>query len=299
MRRLSQTHLAATALFWSTIFGSIGVTMYRIESTAASSRTSAEAQQAHAVQTAHAGHVAQASSSAPGALARCVPTRRAFAFGAAAGVLAATLPWRARAASNDPHVLLEQARAVIEDAKHDPQFGNSAELLRGARAVMIVPQLVKGGFFVGGEGGDGVMLSRVAGRAWGQPAFYVIGSASFGLQIGLEVAELVLFVMSGRAEQAFLKDEFKVGAEAGLTVLVVGTNAQAAMTGNASPDIIAWAKSKGAYAGITLEGSVVKPRTEWNASYYGRPVTAAQIVNGSVSASSSGANGLRAALQSG
>jgi lipid-binding SYLF domain-containing protein len=226
-------------------------------------------------------------------------TRRAFAIGAAGGALVAMLPVGARAAGNGPQVLLDQAHAVVDDARHDPQFGNSAALLNEARAVMIVPQLVKGGFFVGGEGGDAVLISRTQGRAWGQPAFYVIGSASFGLQIGLEVAELVLFVMSERALQAFMRDEFKIGAEAGLTVLVVGSNAQAATTANGHADIVAWAKSKGAYAGITLEGSVIKPRTEWNAAYYGRPVTAAQIVDGGVSSRSAGADALRQALRAG
>jgi lipid-binding SYLF domain-containing protein len=226
-------------------------------------------------------------------------TRRAFALAAVGGVALTLLPRGARASVSDPQVLLDQAHAVIEDAKHDPQFGNSPELLRQARAVMVVPELVKGGFFVGGEGGDGVLVSRTAGRAWGQPAFYVIGSASFGLQIGIEVAELVLFIMSERALRAFMQNEFKIGAEAGLTVLVVGTNAQAAATANAGADIIAWAKSKGAYAGITLEGSIIKPRDEWNAAYYGRPVTASQIVNGGVSATSAGAQALRRSLQAG
>jgi lipid-binding SYLF domain-containing protein len=226
-------------------------------------------------------------------------TRRGFALGIAGGALATMLPLAARAASNEPQVLLDQANAVIADAKHDPQFGTSADLLREARAVMVVPQLVKGGFFVGGEGGDAVLISRTAGRGWGQPAFYVIGSASFGLQIGVEVAELVLFIMSERALQAFMKDEFKIGAEAGLTVLVVGSNAQAATTANGHADIVAWAKSKGAYAGITLEGSVIKPRTEWNAAYYGRPVTPAQIVDGRVSSANAGADALRRSLRAG
>ncbi len=240
-------------------------------------------------------------SSTPAMSAGCSPgvSRRAFAIGAAGGAIAALLPFGAYAASNEPQVLLDQARAVVVDAKHDPQFGNSGDLFRQARAVMVVPQLVKGGFFVGGEGGDGVLISRTAGRGWGQPAFYVIGSASFGLQIGIEVAELVLFIMTERGLQAFMRDEFKIGAEAGLTVLVVGSNAQAATTANGHADIVAWAKSKGAYAGITLEGSVIKPRTDWNASYYGRSATAAQIVNGGVSSASAGADALRQSLRAG
>src|ERR1019366_9533162 len=96
---------------------------------------------------------------------------------------------------------------------------------------------------------------------WSHPAFYTLASASFGLQIGLEVAEVVLFVMSERALNAWMQDEVKLGGH------VVGTNAAAAATTHGNVDVIAWAKSKGAYAGLTLEGSLIKPRNEWNAAY--------------------------------
>jgi lipid-binding SYLF domain-containing protein len=173
--------------------------------------------------------------------------------------------------------LIRRSNATIEEAQHDAQFGNSAELFQRARAVMVVPQLVKAGFFFGGEGGNGVLLAR-RGSGWSKPAFYLIGSASFGLQIGAEVAELILFVMSERALQAWMQNEVKLGAEAGLTVLVVGSNAQAATTTNLNVDVIAWAKSKGAYAGLTLEGSIIKPRNEWNTAYYGHAVTPREVL---------------------
>ncbi len=183
----------------------------------------------------------------------------------------------ARAAS-DQTELLQHARTVLAEAQHDPQFGNSKDLFQRARAVMVVPQLVKGGLFVGGEGGNAVLLSREASGNWGQPLFYTIGSVSFGLQIGLEVAEVVLFVMSDRALKAWTEDEVKLGAKAGLTVLVVGSNAEAAATTHGDVDVIAWAKAKGAFAGITLEGSVIKPRNEWNQAYYGHPVNPAEVL---------------------
>jgi lipid-binding SYLF domain-containing protein len=143
---------------------------------------------------------------------------------------------------------------------------------------MVVPELVKGGFFVGGEGGNAVLLTHDAKGGWGNPLFYTLGSLSFGLQIGVEVAEVVFFVMSDRALQAWTKDEVKLGAKAGLAVLVIGSNAEASATTNANVDVIAWAKAKGAYGGITLEGSVIKPRNEWNTAYYGHPVSLAQTI---------------------
>jgi lipid-binding SYLF domain-containing protein len=117
------------------------------------------------------------------------------------------------------------------------------------------------------------------GDRWSNPAFYTLASASFGLQIGLEVAEVVLFVMSGRALNAWMRDSVRLGGQAGLTVLVVGSNAAASATTNLNVDVIAWAKSRGAYAGLTLEGSIIKPRNEWNTAYYGRPLSPSQVLN--------------------
>jgi lipid-binding SYLF domain-containing protein len=182
------------------------------------------------------------------------------------------------APTSDQIELVRSANVTFDEARHDPQFGTSGDLFRTARAVMVVPQLVKGGFFVGGEGGNGILMARHGSR-WSRPAFYTLASASFGLQIGLEVAEVVLFVMSDRALNAWMRDEVKLGGQAGLTVLVIGSNASAAATTHANVDVIAWAKAKGAYAGITLEGSLIKPRNEWNAAYYGRPVTPVQVLN--------------------
>jgi lipid-binding SYLF domain-containing protein len=200
-------------------------------------------------------------------------------FGLGAGVLGSVVTRSARAApTTDQTELVRRANVVLDEARHDPEFGNSRELFQTAKAAMVVPQLIKGGFFVGGEGGNGVLMAR-HGAQWSYPAFYTLASASFGLQIGLEVAEVVLFVMSDRALSAWMRNEVKLGGQAGLTVLVLGSNASAAATTHGNIDVIAWAKAKGAYAGITLEGSIIKPRDEWNTAYYSRPMTPMQILH--------------------
>ena len=119
-----------------------------------------------------------------------------------------------------------------------------------------------------------------ASGSWSDPAFYTIGSASFGLQIGLEQAQLVLVIMSDRALRGIEQGKMKLGAGAGLTVITVGANAQGATPANLAGDIIAWASSKGAYGGLTLEGSVLAPKDEWNADFYGRPLSVREIVSG-------------------
>jgi lipid-binding SYLF domain-containing protein len=192
--------------------------------------------------------------------------------------LLSTMATKAIAAPNSGEIdLVRSANIVLDKAERDPEFGNSRELFQSAKAVMVVPQLVKGGFFVGGEGGNGVLMARHGGK-WSYPAFYTLASASFGLQIGLEVAQVVLFVMSDAALNAWMTNKVKLGGDAGLTVLVLGTDASAAATTHLNADVIAWAKAKGAYAGISLQGSVIVPHTDWNTAYYGRPITPGQIL---------------------
>jgi len=185
----------------------------------------------------------------------------------------------ARAASDEQN-LVDRARITLDDVKRDKEFGNAGQLLKRAKAVMIVPSLFKGGFFVGGEGGTGVLLTRQPGGEWSYPAFYTLASASFGLQIGAEESELVLIALSDKAKQAFMRDEFKLGADAGLAVVTLGANAEAATTANLNADIVVWASSSGAYGGLTLNGSIIKPRDTYNEEYYGRAASPAVITAG-------------------
>jgi lipid-binding SYLF domain-containing protein len=212
------------------------------------------------------------------------------AIGLALGVPAAQ-------AASDQQNLVDEARITLDHLQHDQEFGNAKELLRHARAVLIVPNLVKAGFFFGGEGGDGVMLARSAGGTWTSPAFYTLASASFGLQIGIQSAEVVMIIQTDRALSALEADQFKFGAQAGIAVVTLGSSAQAASsTALNSADIIVWSSASGAYAGLTLEGSLVKPRDSYNESYYGRPMAVKSILNMN-EGNNPGADNLRAALR--
>src|ERR1700709_431203 len=111
-------------------------------------------------------------------------TRKRFLGGAARFASTMVAAPLARAQSSE-QVTIDGARKVLSDLRHDKAFGNAAQLLRQARGVFIVPKLIKGGFLIGGEGGNGVLMARRHG-SWSAPAFYAIGAASFGLQAGLE-----------------------------------------------------------------------------------------------------------------
>jgi lipid-binding SYLF domain-containing protein len=213
----------------------------------------------------------------------------------ASGLLLAFGLFAATGAQARPQSVLAHATATVEDLKHDRMFGDARNALRHARAVLIVPQLVKGGFIFGAEGGDGVLLART-GRGFSSPAFYSLTSGSFGLQIGLEEAQLVMFIMSDKALRAVERSKFKIGAGAGLTVVTLGAGAEGATSGNFTGDIVVWSRAKGAYGGITLNGSVVAPEEDTNADFYGSRASVPEILDNKVS--NPAANALRAALKS-
>ena len=146
---------------------------------------------------------------------------------------------------------------------------NVRELLHRARGILMVPELVKGGFILGAQGGSGVLLVRdPKSNTWSPPAFYTMGAGSFGLQIGVEVSKIALIIMNDKALTAVMRDEFKIGAEAGLAIATLGAGAEASTTAHGGADIYAFAESKGLFGGIALQGGVMKPRPGYNEAYY-------------------------------
>ena len=152
------------------------------------------------------------------------------------------------------------------------------QLVPRARAILIAPRIFKAGFFVGGEGGRAVLMARGVDGRWSDPAFYTVASASFGLQIGAQESEMIMFIMSERALSALMTNKFQIGANAGIAVATLGSTVAGATTTNVGADIIVWASSSGAYAGISLAGTLVQPETDADTAYYGRPLTSSEIV---------------------
>ena len=209
-------------------------------------------------------------------------TRAKFLGGALLSMAAlAAGPARAQSAQQ---VTIDGARKTLTDLRHDKAFGDAVKLLRRARAVMIVPRLIKGGFIVGGEGGNGVVMVRGA-HGWSDPAFYVIGAASFGLQIGLEQSELILLIMTQKGVDGVLHDEFKIGAQAGIAVVTLGSGVEGAIGGPTLPDVVVWSSSTGLYGGLTLDGSIIRSEPADDAAFYGRPATARDVLYGHVTSS--------------
>ena len=180
-------------------------------------------------------------------------------------------------AAGDEQAVVDHALGTLQDLRRDKEFGDARTLLHEAKAVVIAPRIFKAGFFFGGEGGEAVLMVRGA-HGWSDPAFYTVGSASFGLQIGAQESEMIMFVMSDRSLQALMQDRFKIGADAGIAIATLGSSVEGATTAHAGADIIVWASSSGAYAGISLDGTLVEPRRQADTDYYGRALTSSDIV---------------------
>jgi lipid-binding SYLF domain-containing protein len=182
-----------------------------------------------------------------------------LASAAALAIVCLALP----AQADDNGELLRRANQTVNHLRTDPAFGTARTMLQGAEAIYIVPRLVKGGFIFGAEGGEGVLLHRT-GKGWSTPRFYDMGSASFGLQIGLEKAELVFIINSKRALRGIEKGEVKLGAGGGITVVTLSSAAEGATTSHGG-DMVVWASGTGAYAGLTFNGTVIKQDKDANA----------------------------------
>ncbi len=170
--------------------------------------------------------------------------------------------------------LVDKATIVIQRVLSDQNMGWARGHLQSAEAIIIFPSFMKGAFIVGGEGGSGVALARDPKTGeWSYPAFFTMGSISFGLQIGGKISELLLMVMTRKGLDALLSASIKLGGDVGVAAGPVGAGAKGKLS-----DIVAFAHSKGAFAGISLDGGVLAPRSDYNEAYYGKPVTVSDIL---------------------
>ncbi|MBM3516767.1 MAG: lipid-binding SYLF domain-containing protein [Alphaproteobacteria bacterium] len=198
---------------------------------------------------------------------------------ALAGAVAAMVMALASGAvgADEQQGLVDKARITIEAFTDDPEMAPMRTLLGRARGVLIFPELLKAGFFLGGEGGRGVLLGRRDGK-WSAPAFYTLAAGSFGLQIGVQSSEAVFVLMTRRAIDAVIHNEVKLGADVSAAIGPVGKGLEASTTTNLRDDIYAYARSTGVFAGASFEGAVIDVAEDWNRDYYGRAVAAEAIV---------------------
>lgn len=179
---------------------------------------------------------------------------------------------------SEPEQLIDRARVSFQGMMGDNQYPGLVDLASRAKAIIIVPSMLRAGFFFGGRGGNAVMLVRDEQGQWSPPAFYTLGGLSFGLQFGGESSELVITVMTEKGLFAVLDRQVTLGGDAGVAVGELGKGVNAATGMGLKSDMYAFARSQGLYVGVSLEGSVIAPRTTWNQQLYGNDATPRSIL---------------------
>jgi lipid-binding SYLF domain-containing protein len=203
---------------------------------------------------------------------------RTFFFIALALTAIATLS-RTVAAESDEADRVKESATVLGEIMGAPDQAIPTSVLEKAVGIAVFPGTVRGGFIVGAERGRGILSARDATtNAWSAPAFLTITGGSLGLQIGLRATDLILVIQNRRGLENLVRNEFKVGAGAAVTGGPVGRDAQAATDIQLRAEILSYSRSRGLFAGATIEGSTIKEDQDANARFYGERLTTRAVV---------------------
>ena len=176
---------------------------------------------------------------------------------------------------------IQKATQVFQEIMRTPDQGIPQELLETAKCVAIIPGEEKAAFIFGGSYGKGLATCRTA-HGWSAPMFLAVGGGSVGFQIGGSFTDVVMLFMNDRALQSLLSDKFKMGADATVAAGPVGRNAAAGTDAKFNAEILSYSRSKGAFAGISLDGAVVQADKSGDQAMYGSSFTRRKILNGKV-----------------
>jgi lipid-binding SYLF domain-containing protein len=176
---------------------------------------------------------------------------------------------------------LNKSGTILDEITSAPDRGVPQDILAHARCVGVIPSMVKAGFGVGGEYGQGVVSCRT-GNGWSAPAFYRLGGGTFGFQIGGEAVDVVMLFMNDRSVQSMLAHRVKLGADASASAGPVGRTAAADTNIAMQSEILTYSRSRGLFAGISLKGSWIEQNGGDTRTFYGREIRFRNILNGSV-----------------
>ena len=178
---------------------------------------------------------------------------------------------------------LRDAGTVLSEIMAAPDKGIPEEVMNNAKCIVVVPNLIKGGFIVGAKHGRGVATCRTA-TGWSAPAFISVGGGSWGLQIGVEGVDLVMLVMNDAGLQHLLSSKFQLSGEGSAAAGPVGRHASAGTDWKMNTELLTYSRSKGVFAGLTLEGAVVEPDADSTTVIYGTDKSFRSILSGAVAA---------------
>ncbi len=189
-----------------------------------------------------------------------------------------TYAW-AGSAREDTVDRMQKSVAVLHAIMSTPDKGIPEEVLSNAKCILVVPDLIKGGFIFGGKHGRGVASCRTA-EGWSAPAFVSVGGGSWGLQIGVEGVDLVMLVMNDQGFQHLLSSKFELTGEGSVAAGPVGRHASAGTDWKMNTEMLTYSRSKGVFAGLTLEGAVVEQDNDSTRAIYGKHMTFRNILSG-------------------
>ena len=198
---------------------------------------------------------------------------------------------------NNAAEVTSSSRLALENLTTDSQLGPTIKkILKNAKGIMIFPDVLKAALFIGGEGGSGVLMVKQTNGAWSYPAFYTMGSVSFGFQAGGQSQQTILFIMTENGLDAIINEQVKVGADISAAAGPRGVGAEAATTVAGGKDVYVYSLNKGLFVGASIEGAIIAKRSDWNQAYYGRATDPRQIVQDNA-VSNPNADPLRAAAE--
>lgn len=201
--------------------------------------------------------------------------------------------WAAASGRQDATQRLQMSTNVLHAIMATPDKGIPEEVMSNAKCIVVIPNLVKGGFIVGGEHGRGIASCRTA-SGWSAPAFVSVGGGSWGLQIGVEGVDLVMVVMNDRGLQHLLSSKFELSGNASASAGPVGRHASAGTDWTMNTEVLTYSRSHGIFAGVTLNGAVVEQDADSTRAIYGREPSFQAILSGRVRAPRSTLNFMRA-----
>jgi len=176
---------------------------------------------------------------------------------------------------------LQMATEVLGQMSAEPDKGIPEEVLESAKCIAVVPHLIKGGFIIGGKHGRGLATCRTA-DGWSAPAFISVGGGSAGLQIGVEGVDLIMLIMNDKGMEQLLSSKFQISGEGSAAAGPVGRHASAGTDWKMDTQMLTYSRSKGLFAGLTLEGAVVEQDSDSTNSVYGRDVSFKSVLQGKV-----------------
>lgn len=213
-----------------------------------------------------------------------------YLLGLAALLLAAS----AQAAADDPADRIEAATEILEKTLNLPEQEIPPALLKNAQGIAVIPGVIKAGFFVGGSYGRGLLNVRDANGRWSQPIFLKLFAGSLGWQIGAQSTDVVLVFKTKRSVEGLINGTFTLGADAAVAAGPVGRRGEAATDVDLKAEIVSYSRSRGLFAGVSLEGAKLDVDRDANTEFYGRAVRPREIMEGAVAAPASAGRYLQA-----